>query len=223
MRESARRLRERGRSIAEITEALQAKKSTVSYWCRDIRLSAEHLKRLTAKKAAGGRLGILRAAELKRTERLAAVQKETLRGARDVGRLTRRDIFIVGIALYWGEGYKRGNEECGFTNSDPGIVKSFIRWMMDVYDIKREDFILRVSINATYKGREKEIKSYWSSVTGIPLSQFTRSSFIFAAQKKTTRDPATYFGTLRLKVRRATALRRRILGSIAEIERQITR
>jgi hypothetical protein len=222
MRERARLLRRSGESINDIVHTLKAKKSTVSYWCRDIRLSQTQIEKLAQKSLMGGRVGMLRAAEHKRQARIMSEAKEMRRGGIDVGSLSKRDVFMIGIALYWGEGYKRGNEECGLTNSDPRLIKFFLRMMRSVYGIAKKDFILRVSINATHKRRADEILEYWSKVTGIPKAQFTQSSFIFASRRKITRDPSGYFGTLRVKIRRGTNLRRRILGSIAEIQKQTT-
>ena len=64
----------------------------------------------------------------------------------------------LGLGLYWGEGYKKGNNECGFTNSDPDIILLIIRWFQKIYSIDKKDFILRVSINEMHKKRDLEIR-----------------------------------------------------------------
>lgn len=223
MRTEARNLRKQGESINSITKILQASKSTVSYWCRDIILTKAQIKRLSIQKNRGGELGRLRAAEKKRSARLLATQEQMQLGQRDVGALKKRDLFILGLALYWGEGYKRGNEECGLTNTDPHIIKTFIVWLRDVYNIRPGDLILRTTINEVHSARARQIERYWSKETGVPLSQFTRTSFIRTVRTRSFETPGTYFGTLRVKVRRGTALRRRILGSIKELERKFDR
>ena len=221
LREQAQELRSRGNSISEIAEALKASKSTVSYWCRDIKLSSVQLRALAKRQESGGALGRLRAAEKKRLTRIAAVAEAEQKGKRDVGRLSERDIFILGTALYWGEGYKSGNEECGLTNSNPDIIRSFITWMRRIYNVRSPDLILRVSINNSHRGRVKEVEKYWSKVTGIPLTQFTTTSLIKSSAHKIYSDPQKHFGTLRVKIRRGTQLRRRIIGSLDEIASQM--
>src|SRR3989344_674100 len=124
LREKARLLRQKGQSISNISTALNASKSTVSYWCRNIALTNKQMRNLAQKRKDAGALGRLRAAEKKRAIRIEAVEVESKRGARAIGSLSQRDIFVLGIALYWGEGYKSGNEECGFTNSDPDISRA---------------------------------------------------------------------------------------------------
>lgn len=221
LREQARGLRMKGESISGIATILRASKSTVSYWCRDIALSQKQMRRLMRKQNDAGAIGRLRAAEKKRATRLAAIETESKTGSRAVGSLNPRDIFILGIALYWGEGYKSGNEECGFTNSNPDIIAAFILWLRSTYNIPLSDLILRVSLNQTHRTRVDAVERYWSKVTGVPRSQFSKASLIKASSRKIYSDPQRHFGTLRIKVRRGTALRRRILGSIGEIAKQV--
>ena len=221
LREKARALRRQGESIGKISQTLRASKSTVSYWCRDIELSAKQIDALARKQEEGGAFGRLRAAEAKRALRISATREEFEHGKRTVGSLNRRDIFMVGAALYWGEGYKSGNEECGLTNSNPDIIRAFIAWLGQIHNVNPSDLILRVSINQTHMQRIRPVEKYWSKATKISLSQFTRASFIKTRTRKMYANHDEHFGTLRVKVRRATTLRRRILGSIAEIARQI--
>lgn len=220
VREKARNLRHKGKSIAEIAALLDASKSTVSYWCRDISLTKAQQSLLVERQAHGGAVGRLRAAEMKRAQRLINTERDKARGIRDVGTLSKRDVFILGLALYWGEGYKSGNEECGLTNSDPAIILSFITWLRDVYGVPSADLILRVSLNETHRYRKDDVERYWSRTTGIPLTQFTATSLIRAAVQKRYAAPENHFGTLRVKVRRGTSLRRRIMGSLGSLKQQ---
>lgn len=220
MRERAREMRRAGRSIRDITAALHASKSSVSYWCRDIILTPPQQRRLNAAQSRAAMTALLKASEKKRAARLRATDIAMKLGAREVGKLSRRDIAMIGLALYWGEGYKRGNEELGFTNSNESIIRMFIRWMRQEYPVRPSDFILRVSINGLHKSRIDSVTRYWAEVTNLPISQFTSPSFIKTANKKVYLNAHEHYGTLRIKVRRATALRRRILGSLREIARQ---
>lgn len=221
LREQSRSLRRQGKSISEIANLLDSSKSTVSYWCRDVALSPGQQRTLAKVQRRAGELGRLRAAEQKRKRRLFETVASMNMGARDAGVLRDRDLFILGLALYWGEGYKKGNEECGFTNSDPNIIRAFIAWLKHTYGIHTSDLILRVSINNVHTARVKAVERHWSNITKVPISQFTTASLIRTISKKAYPNLKSHFGTLRVKVRRGTALRRRILGSIAEIERQL--
>ena len=221
IRDHARRLRASGKSLNEIAKRLSQSKSTISYWCRNIELTEPQLLVLSLKQLNAGRIGRLHAAKQKHDQRIIATETQRRQGHYDIGTLSQRDIFILGLALYWGEGYKHGNEECGITNTDPSIILGFIIWVNAVYGVQKDDLILRVSVNGTHKDRVTSIEKYWSQQTGIPRSQFTRVSLVKTPRKKMYSDSKSYFGTLRVKVRKATALRRRILGSIEEAGRQI--
>lgn len=216
-REEAKKLRKKGLSIGDIAVIVKVSKSTVSYWCRDITLSPIQIKRIEKhhKKVCVGAL--LAAAERKRRERIVQTKKSREKGVVDVGKVSKRDLFILGLALYWGEGYKKGNEEFGFTNSDPKMIKIAIKWLGEVYNVKKEDLILRISINQIHEQRASDVLNYWSKITKVSLVQFTKTSFIKSESKKKHPNHNEHFGTLRVKVRRGANLRRRILGSIAAL------
>lgn len=213
-KEQAQIFRRKGLGINEIAEKLVASKSTVSYWCRDIKLSHTQLNILREKQKNSGIKALLFHFEKKRQHRMDLIKNLMKRGSSDVGLITRRELFLVGLALYWGEGYKKGNEEVGFTNSDYKIINLMILWLKTCYQIDRKNLILRVSINELHKNRVSEVLDYWARKTSLGLDQFTKTSLIKTKSKKIYTDHGTYFGTLRVKVRKGSNLRRRILGSL---------
>jgi predicted transcriptional regulator len=214
--EEALRMRKRGSSINEISVKLKVSKSTVSHWCREIELTSKQLERIARRSEHHATLGLLKASEQQRKNRIAATMEAESLGKNDIGTLSKRDICMVGYGLYWGEGYKKGSQEMGFTNSDPTMIGFYIVWLFTCFGIERGSLILRVSINGQHAHRVEEVEEYWSKVSGVPRSQFTKTSLIKAQSKKyaVTLD---HFGTLRVKVRNGTQLRRRVLGSIAAI------
>lgn len=214
-KERARELRKiNGLSIKDISDKLKASKSTVSYWCRDILLSKLQIRRLLNKQRRLSIKGSLEYSEKIRRLRFEREEKNKKIGSNDVGKFTKRDLFMLGIALYWAEGYKKGNTEVGFTNSDPGMISIVIEWFEVIYGVKKEDLIFRVSINEIHKAREKKIVKFWSNYVDVPISQFTKMSFIKSVSKKVYSNSNNYFGVLRVKVRRGVNLRSRILGAI---------
>ena len=115
-----------------------------------------------------------------------------------------------------------GMKEVGFTNSDPAMILFFIRWLSKCYGITQDRLILRVSINILHINRVKEVERYWSRLTGVPLSQFTKISLIKSISKKRYANESVHYGTLRVKVRRGTDLRRKILGSVERCKQSAT-
>ena len=210
LRDKARVLRSRGTSLNEITNRLKVSKSTIRYWCRDIALSDRQQQRLFSKQKLGG----IRAAELMRKQRLLRTRQLIGEGKEEVGRLSPRELLLVGAALYWAEGYRKGDGEFGFTNSDPKMIRLIVRWLQTVCGVNRDKIHLRICINSRLRTRLHELHRYWSKIANIPAHQFSHPTLIKIANKKRYLNPRGYCGTLRIKVRNSTNLRRKITGWI---------
>jgi transposase-like protein len=211
------RLRKSGKSITSIATRLGVSKSTVSIWCRDISLTEAQIREIASLSKHHATASLLRASELQRKRRQLDISVQTMKGVKSVGKVSKRDIFSVGLGLYWGEGYKKGSQELGFTNSDPSIIRFYIKWLENIYSVEKNRLILRVSINDLHLHRVTKIQQYWSKVCGVSEKQFTKASIIHTASKQRPGTEDEYQGTLRVKVRRGTELRRQILGSISAL------
>lgn len=219
MSEKVRALRFQGKSLKEISQKFLVPKSTVSYWCRDITLSKSQFNHLRKKQEISGLL----AAEKMRRDRINTTKALLKSGIGEVGNLSSRELLLVGAALYWAEGYRKGDGEFGFSNSDPRMLKIIIKWLTKSCEISRDLITLRVCINYIHQKRIRPVHTFWSRATGIPLSQFSKPTLIKVENKKIYSNHSHYFGTLRIKVRRSTNLRRRILGWIAGLSKNSAR
>ena len=157
--------------------------------------------------------GRLKATEQAKKQRLEKIRYLRQEGIKEIGSLKEKELFLAGVGLYWGEGY-RSQEKIGFTSSDEKIAEFIIKWFQKFLDVDNSDFILRVSINESHKDRAKAITKYWSKITGVPLNQFTKTSFIKTKQKKIYSNPENYYGTLRIIVRKSSAAHRKFMGWI---------
>ena len=92
--------------------------------------------------------------------------------AKDIGILSKRDLFLAGLFLYWGEGTKVNRYSTAFTNTDPVMVKFFVKWVTTCFDIKKSDLdiLLHLYDDMNIKGATK----FWSKELDIPLSQFKK-------------------------------------------------
>lgn len=216
-REQAQSLRKTGVSIKDIAKKMSVSTSTVSLWCRDIVLSKAAIQKIVSNSQHKSTLGILRYTESLRLRRQQNVLDDRALGALQLGLLSDRDIFCLGLGLYWGEGYKKGNQEFGFTNSDSKMISFYLKWLSVVFAVTAKDLILRVSINELHKHRIDEVQGFWVRTTGIPISQFTAPSLIKTKSLKTYSNHSDHYGTLRVKVRRGTRMRRQILGAIDSV------
>lgn len=218
-RETARKLRQSGKTITEIAKKLKTGKTTVSYWCRDIVLTQTQIEKIKQRSKVNGLRGLAIYTEKLRTSRLLRIAEANKLGFEKVKGIDNRDLFIIGLALYWAEGYKKGNEEFGFTNSDPAMIKIIIHWLKKIYDIKKNQLILRISINKIHEARLLPITKAWAKILGISIEQFTKPSLIQSVVKKIYPNNSDYLGTLRVKVRKSSSLRREIMGSLSAFQK----
>lgn len=80
---------------------------------------------------------------------------------------------IIGVTLYWGEGYK--TEKSGgidLANSDVGMVLVFISFLREVCGV--DESRLRVLLYCHKNQNQKKLINFWSKKTKIPRKQFTK-------------------------------------------------
>jgi len=221
IKEKARTLRKKGLSIGEVSVKLNQPKSTVSYWCKNISLTKKQIQDIERRHKSNSIAILLSVSEKQRQSRIQR-EKEIEDIAREkLGSLSDRDIFILGLGLYWGEGYKYEHSEFGFTNSDPEMILSYLVWLERVFKVKKDAIICRVSINSLHKHRLSRVEKYWQDLIGISTRQFSKPSIINSKPKKIFQHNDTYFGTLRVKVRKGFELRHQVLASLEVIKEQL--
>lgn len=209
----ARKLRRGGESIGTIAKKVGVSKGSVSLWCGDIVLTKEQQDRLIENDRRGGAVGRAQANKNKIKERLDRLEKYKNIGRNMVGKINKRDLFVVGIALYWGEGNKKGRRLI-FSNSDPEMIKIWMKWLKECLNILTNDVSFNVGINEIHKNRVKIVEKYWSEISGIPLTEFREVSLKKAKAIKVYENPEKHFGTLCIRVKRSTNLNYQMLGLI---------
>lgn len=218
---SAREMRQKGESIREIAKKLDISKSSISLWCRDIVLSEEQVKKLVKKDIVGGIKGRIKAWEWHRVEKRNRVERFHQIGYKQVERINKNELFLLGLALYWSEGSKNDGRVL-LTNSDPDMIKLYIVWINKYFGIKSHQITCRVTINELHKDRREEIEKYWVSVVGLPITQFTKTTMIHSKLTKVYENRKTYYGVLAVHVQKSTNLSYQIMGSIDRL-REISR
>ncbi len=203
----ARELRKRGLSIKEIKKKLNVSLSSVSIWVRDIKLNKDQLKKLYLNKKTGNLRGSIIAAQNKIKKREKITKELNEQGKKEVSKLSKRDRFIAGIAIYSGEGGKT-DRDISFVNTDPQMVKFMMSWFKEFCNVPTEKF--RGSLYIHDDLNEKKAKVFWSRLTKISLSQFTKS-YIVKNNKNRLRKKKHSYGVFRIKITDAL-LHRKIIG-----------
>jgi hypothetical protein len=215
----ARNLRRNGESIKVIARLLNVSSSSVSIWCRDVKLTLEQITTLEKRARDphyGRRLSYSLAQQKKRLEKIKKLKKE---GIKDIGKLENRELFLTGAALYWAEGFKK-DSQAGFANSDPQMIRFILKWLNKCCGYKPEDLIFRVTININHQHRIRDIEMYWAEILKVDLSNFQKSFYQKVTWKKVYEKPNDYYGILRIKVRRSTDFLRKINGWIEGLKLQ---
>ncbi|KUM94366.1 hypothetical protein AQI88_21915 [Streptomyces cellostaticus] len=209
LREKARELRLQGWTYDQIQVALGCSKSSISLWVRDLP-RPERQKRTREEASAIAKRGWeaklqLRDEERQRTKRTAAAE---------VGQPTDRELFLVGVGLYWAEGAKSKpysrRERVTFVNSDPDMIAVFLAWLKLLrVDPSTLRFALQIHETANVAAAEK----FWAEHVGIETAELLKTTLKKhnpSTNRKNTDE--NYYGCLRVDVRDGAELYRRIEG-----------
>ncbi|WP_240140180.1 hypothetical protein [Streptomyces sp. MUM 178J] len=208
LRDKARDLRLKGMTYDQIQLELGCSKSSISLWVRDLPKPPRRDPSEQAKLAARKRWEHERA--VRDAERQAT--KESAREA--IGRLSDRELLLLGVGLYWSEGSKskphRLDESVVFINSDPDMIHVYLRWLT-LLEVEPERLRFRVMIHESAEVAAAE--KYWADLVGIDVSELSKTT-LKRHNPKTVRQntgPA-YRGCLVVRVLGCTDLYRRIEG-----------
>ncbi len=208
----ARSLRKKGLSIKDIQKKLKISRSSASIWVRDVKLTKKQFNKLYLNRKTGALKGCIIAAKNKIKAREKSVKMLGEEGKKEVGRLSKRDEFIIGVALYFAEGEKRDGG-VSFSNSDPRAIKFMVNWFRVFCKTPEEKF--RCSLYIHDNLNEEEAKRFWSKLTGIPLHQF-RKSYIVKNNPNRFRKVKHKYGVLRVCMG-GVVLHRKMMGWISGI------
>jgi hypothetical protein len=158
--EGARELRAQGKTLAEIAVALGVSKSSVSLWVRDVEFTP-----------SPRRSGPQRRPNKLHDAKLRQIEELDREGIDRIGTLTHEAFLAAGVALYAGEGAKRGGSVL-FANTDPEMVRFFCRWLRTFFAVDQSRLRVRVYL---HDGLDLDAaERHWAHVTGVPRTQFRR-------------------------------------------------
>lgn len=180
LREKAIFLRKKGFSLGETSERLKITKSTASLWLRDVTLDSKAKQRLKRRQI----IGQYKTQQLKRERRreLLGVYRENATKEIKLIKFDKKLYKLIVSLLFWCEGVKNNQAHVGFVNSDPLMVKTFMSLLRAAFDIDESKFRILMHLHE-YHDEEKQAK-FWSRVTGIPRSQFTKTYWKPHTQKR---------------------------------------
>ena len=189
-REQAVRLRRAGYSYSYIVNATGLSKSTVSYHVSKVPYEPNRHTRLHIRKAT------VATARTQAGKRFASIARANHIAKLDVGALTKRDMFMLGIGVYIGEGSKTG-EIVRMVNTDYRVINLFIKWLKQ-FGLTNSNFVIRLHLYPDSQVNKAE--TYWHNMTKLPKSQF-QPVYIDSREGRATKRGIHPNGTAHVTVR----------------------
>lgn len=192
------KLRKQGKSYNDINRLIGVPKSTLSYWLKDVKLSKKVensiIKKARRKWAKNITEYNIKRAKIARKNRLKMQDS----ASKEISKLSKKDLKLIGTALYWAEGYKKTNWQVLFCNSDPEMVKIMIRFFREICKIDKNKFRPNVQIHLNIS--ENTAKKYWSKIVNLPVNSFKTTLYQSKASKGRRPKNSLPYGTFRLGI-----------------------
>lgn len=198
-KEKAFTLRRQGKTYNEIIKRLKIPKSTLSDWFsnnKDLAIvknqNIDRSRKIWSKN--------ITEYNQKKSKRIGEEwQKVRAKFASEINKLSGYELKLIGVALYWAEGFKKTKYTVTFCNSDPDMIRLIMRFFREICKIEEKKFKAQVQIHPNIS--ESEAKEYWSAVSRISLNDFRKSLSTVSISSKGKRDPHTLpFGTFRIHI-----------------------
>ena len=211
-KKKAIQMREQGESIKVIAHKIGVAVSSVSLWVRDIQLTSGQRERLTLRGYSVDAIEKRRLVRIGRTRQRRQDLMDT--AGKMIRNISRRDLWLIGVALYWGEGGKAYHGAARISNSDPAVIQIMMRFFREVCKVPQEKFNGHVHTFSHLNAAAAE--QYWSSISGIPRSKFYKTYSKPSVASKHKKDSLPY-GTFQIYVN-DTKLFFTIIGWIERIK-----
>ena len=192
LKEDSVLLRKAGFSYSFISKKIGISKSTLSDWLSEIPYSPNKETIQKIKKAQ------MASAQAKREGKQRSIKEAYVRAKKDIGKLSNRDLFMLGLGLYIGEGSKT-THQIRIVSSNPRIIQLGMKWLQSCCDLKRKNFTLRLHLYPD--NNVNQCLQYWSKCTGIPLKNFHKTNIDKRLNKKIERKGTLPYGTAHLTVK----------------------
>ena len=166
-REKAIRLRRQGLSYSQIRSQISVSKSTLSLWLDGMPLSHNQIQELRGRNPKR----IERFRETMKKKRVAEENLVFETVKKKYGKMTKREIILAGLFLYWGEGTKSAPCTVAVANTDPDVLRFFLRWLNE-FGVRNNQVSIVLHL---YKDMDYDVeRSFWSKYLKVPESCFKK-------------------------------------------------
>ena len=222
-KQHAIRLRKQGATYREILGKIPVAKSTLSLWLHSVGLAKKQHQILSEKKLLAGKRGGL----AKKQQRIDRFNSIVSSASEDIGAVSLRELFLMGVTLYWAEGAKEKSHRPGsgfqFGNMDPKMLRVVITWLERVCKIQKDVLVYELYIHKSHKKQVPNIILYWGKALALKAGTITRVYFKNHHHGSTHRKNTgeEYRGLVRIKVPQSSTLVRKIEGWVDGVYKKI--
>lgn len=128
---------------------------------------------------------------------------------------TRADyqLFGMGLGLYWGEGTKSNKHTIRLGNTDPALLRAFIKFLVRIFGVKRRD--LKFGLQIFTDIDSQQALDFWVKTLKVKRTQFQKPVVTISGSIGTYRKKSQYgVVTLHYNNKKARDL---LMGMLADV------
>jgi hypothetical protein len=204
-------LRAEGYSYNYISRKLDVPKSTLSNWLKDLSFIPN---KITSKAIINSQQKAISAS---RSDRIISLVKAREYAEQNIKNLSSREILLIGMGIYIGEGSKAYNTT-RIVNSDPRIIKFSLLWLKKCFGLSDENIKIRIHIYPD--NDEKKTLEFWMNQLNLKKYFFQTFYIDRRINKRKNRAGILPYGTAHMSVisngnkKFGVLLHRKILATI---------
>jgi hypothetical protein len=169
-------LRRKKKSYGFIAKELDIAKSTVGYWLAQNPESQAIKKTLVLQQREWSRRHMSKIAKSasRRWSAWRAAAREEAR--KTFPRLVTRSLFVAGITMYWGEGDSKPKNPLRLSNTDPRMIRLYVRFLRKIAHVPTEKIRLALILYPDLDDRQ--CQSFWGKTTELKRENFIKTQYI---------------------------------------------
>ncbi len=204
-------LRKQGLTYSQILSQIPVSQSSLSQWFKNISLTSTQQKLIQNNQKASSLRGLTTRHNQTLNKKMNVIKK----AEEEIKHISSRELWLIGIALYWGEGSKQRlkspSQGIRFTNSDPNMIRIFHLWLTKAIKVPVDKIQYEIYLHQSLIQEKIEIIRYWAKILRQPIEKFDRIYLKKNTIKKTYAQ-SDYKGVVRIVVKKSTNLNRQITG-----------
>lgn len=96
----------------------------------------------------------------------------------------------MGLGLYWGEGTKANKHSIRLGNTDPELIKTFVKFLTELYGVPKDG--LKFGLQLFTDVNPESALSFWTTELGVKRSQFYKITVTISGSIGTYRRKSKY-------------------------------